>query len=107
MNLKSGDYKMSILKSADPSGTKCNRFFYEYSGLPGLGHFIHTYVNDGEPLPTFVGEPERVIIPSDIDEFIEEIWDSLNDENRISLYVRYTEMRTGEYEDRLINRHEL
>ena len=107
MNLKSGDYKMSILKSADPAGTKCNRFFYEYSGLPGLGHFIHTYINDGDPLPTFMGEPERVIIPDDIDEFTDEIWASLNEENRISLYVRYTDMRSGEYEDRLINKHEL
>ena len=107
MNLKTGDYKMSILKSADPAGTKCNRFFYEYAGLPGLGHFLHTYVNDGNPLPTFVGEPERIIIPDDIDAFTEEIWDSLNTENRISLYVRYTDMRTGEYKDRLINRHEV
>jgi len=107
MNLKSGDYKMSILKSADPAGTKCNRFFYEYSAISGLGHFIHTYINDGDPLPTFMGEPERVNIPKDIDEFTDEIWDSLNEENRISLYVRYTDMLTGEYEDRLINKHEL
>ena len=107
MNLKTGDYKMSILKSADLAGTKCNRFFFEYSGLPGLGHFIHTYINDGDPLPTFMGEPERVIIPSDIDEFTEEIWESLNEENKISLYVRYTDMRTCEYDDRLINKHEL
>lgn len=107
MNLKTGDYKLSILKSADPAGTKCNRFFYEYEGLPGLGHFIHTYVNDGSPLPTFFGEPERVIIPSDIDDFTNEIWGSLNEDNRISLYVRYTDMKTGEYDDRLINRYVL
>ena len=105
MNLKTGDYKMSILKSADPSGTKCNRFFYEYAGLPGLGHFIHTYVNDGDPLPTFMGEPERITLPNNIDDLTQEIWDSLNEENRISLYVRYTNLRTGNYKDRLINKH--
>ena len=105
MNLKTGDYKMSILKSADPSGTKCNRFFYEYAGLPGLGHFIHTYANDGDPLPTFMGEPERITLPNNIDDLTQEIWDSLNEENRISLYVRYTNLRTGNYKDRLINKH--
>lgn len=107
MNTKTGEYKMSIIKSGDYEGTVCNRFFYEYHGLPGIGHFIHTYINDGDPLPTFMGEPERIIIPNDIQYFTDEIWESLNSENKISLYVRYTDMKTGEYEDRLLNVHEI
>ena len=99
-------YKMSILKSADPEGTACNRFFYEYKALPGLGHFLHTYVTDGTPIPTFQGEPERVSIPNDIDAFTEEIWNNLNEDNRISLYVRYTDLKDGSTENRLINRFE-
>ena len=83
------DYEMSILKSADAEGTACNRYFYEYKALVGVGHFIHTYVTDGNPIPTFQGEPERVSIPSDIDEFTNDIWTNLNENNKISLYVRY------------------
>lgn len=82
-------YCMSILKSADSKGSACNRYFYEYEALAGEGRFIHTYMTDGNPLPTFTGEPARVKIPGDIDSFTEEIWNALNDENRISLYVRY------------------
>ena len=98
-------YDMSILKSADAEGSACNRFFYEYKSIAGLGHFIHTYVTDGNPIPTFQGEPERVSIPSDIDAFTKEIWDNLNENNKISLYVSYTDLASGECETRLINKN--
>ena len=99
-------YKMSILKSADAEGTACNRFFYDYAPLDGLGHFIHTYVCDGNPIPTFQGEPERVKLEGDIDEFTNMIWENLNENNKISLYVRYIDLKTGEVENRLINKHQ-
>ena len=98
-------YEMSILKSATPDGRACNRYFYEYSAIAGLGHFIHTYVADGNPLPTFLGEPERVLIPADIDAFANGIWNSLNEENKISLYVKYIDLKTGEEQYRLINKN--
>lgn len=105
-DLNDGSYEMSILKSADAEGTACNRFTFAYAPLPGLGHFLHTYVQDGSPLPTFQGEPERVEIPEDIDDFTDDIWEALDENNKISLYVRYTNLETGEYEERLINRNE-
>lgn len=80
-------YKMSILKAADPEGKACARFFYEYPATPGVGHFIHTYVGDGNPLPTFQGEPERVTIPEDIEGFANDLWNALDGNNKISLYV--------------------
>lgn len=98
-------YEMSILKSADALGTGCNRYFYEYTPIAGLGHFIHTYVTDGNPIPTFQGEPERVAIPNCIDCFAEEIWNSLNENNKISLYVRYTDLASGEVTSRIINKN--
>ncbi len=98
-------YEMSILKSADALGTACNRYFFEYSPLAGLGHFIHTYVTDGNPIPTFGGEPERVKIPDCIDCFTKEIWESLNENNKISLFVRYTELESGKVETRIINKN--
>jgi len=98
-------YEMSILKSADAEGTACNRYTFSYPALPGLGHFIHTYVCDGNPIPTFQGEPERIAIPDSIDELTENLWDALDADNKISLYVRYTDLKTGEYEDRLINKN--
>ena len=104
-DLAGGDYEMSILKSADAEGTACNRYTFSYKALPGLGHFLHTYVQDGSPLPTFQGEPERVAVPEDIDAFTEEIWNALDEDNRISLYVRLTELESGDYEERLINRN--
>jgi hypothetical protein len=99
------DYEMSILKSADPEGTQCNRYYYEYTPVAGLGHFIHTYVTDGNPIPTFQGEPERVAIPDSIDALTDAIWSNLNDSNKISLYVRYTELSTGRVEKRIINKN--
>ncbi|MBE5782909.1 MAG: inosine monophosphate cyclohydrolase [Clostridiales bacterium] len=102
-----GSYKMSILKAADPDGNACARFFYEYPATPGLGHFLHTYVCDGNPvIPTFQGEPERVKIPCCINCFTKELWDNLNEDNKISLFVRYTDIETGEYEQRIINKHQ-
>lgn len=107
MNFKKGDfnYKMSILKSADAEGTACNRFTFSYSSLNGVGHFIHTYVCDGNPIPTFQGEPERVMIPDDIDLFTGSIWNNLNEQNKISLYVRYINLETGKVENRMINKN--
>ena len=103
---KDGSYKMSILKAADPEGRACARFFYEYPATAGLGHFLHTYVCDGNPvIPTFQGEPERVSIPDCIDAFTKELWDNLDENNKISLYVRYTDLATGEFETRLLNKH--
>ena len=98
-------YQMSILKSADEKGSACNRYFYEYQPLNGLGHFIHTYVCDGNPIPTFQGEPERVKIPNNIDDFTNEIWTNLNENNKISLYVRYVDLESGVYENRMINKN--
>ena len=99
------DYKLSILKSADENGSACNRYTFNYSPLNGLGHFIHTYNCDGSPIPTFTGEPERVEIPDDIDEFTNDIWNNLNEQNKISLYVRYIDLESGEYCDRMINKN--
>ena len=98
-------YEMSILKSADAEGTACNRYTFSYPSLAGLGHFIHTYVTDGNPIPTFQGEPERVAIPNDIDEFTAKIWNNLDDNNKISLYVLYTDLESGKEEKRLINKN--
>ena len=98
-------YQMSILKSADPEGSACARFTYSYPALAGLGHFIHTYQGDGNPIPTFCGEPERVVILDDIDEMTKDLWENLNEQNKISLYVRYIDLATGEIENRMINKN--
>ena len=100
-------YKMSILKSADPEGSACNRYTYCYNSIAGLGHFIHTYNCDGNPIPTFTGEPERVAILDDIDAFCDMIWTNLNKDNKISLYVRYIDLKTGATENRMINGKEI
>ena len=98
-------YEMSILKSADAAGTACNRYLFSYPALAGLGHFIHTYVTDGNPIPTFQGEPERVAIPDSIDALTESLWNALDSSNKISLYVRYVDLATGESENRMINKN--
>ena len=98
-------YEMSILKSIDEEGSGCARYTFEYPSKPGMGHFIHTYVTDGNPLPTFLGEPERVRIPDDIDGLTEELWSNLDGDNRISLYVRYTDLSGKMTAQRLINRN--
>lgn len=98
-------YKMNILKSADALGTACNRYNFSYKALNGLGHFIHTYNCDGNPIPTFTGEPERVVIPNDIDEFTKEIWNALDENNKVSLYVSYTDIATGKEEVKILNKN--
>lgn len=98
-------YQMSILKSIDGEGSDCARYTYSYPAKSGLGHFIHTYVCDGNPIPTFQGEPERVAVDSDIDVFTEKVWNALDENNKISLYVRYTDLATGKEDNRLINKN--
>ena len=107
LKFENGDfsYRMSILKSADAEGTACNRYYFSYPSLSGLGHFIHTYVCDGNPIPTFQGEPERVKIGNDLDAFTAEIWDNLDESNKISLYTRFIDLESGEAESRLINKN--
>jgi IMP cyclohydrolase len=97
-------YEMSILKSADPGGTACVRQHFAYPALPGVGHFLHTYVTDGDPIPSFVGEPKRITIPNSPDEFAAAIWENLDAENRVSLYVRYVDLASGAVEARIINK---
>lgn len=99
------NYEMSILKSIDENGSDCCRYTYSYPSVAGLGHFIHTYNCNGDPLPTFTGEPHRISIKNNIEEFANEIWESLNVENKISLYVRYTDIETGKYTDKIINKN--
>jgi len=99
------NYALSILKSAEGDPSSCQRFTYTYENpIAGQGHFIHTYVGDGNPLPSFVGEPKLVSIPDDIDGFTELLWNSLNADNKISLFVRYIETATGKAASRIVNR---
>lgn len=97
-------YKLSILKREDKESYACQRNFYEYSCAPGIGHLIHTYVQDGNPLPSFEGEPTKIEIEDDIDTFASSIWESLDSENKISLYVRYSDFDGGNVEERIINK---
>ena len=101
-------YKMSVLKSADGDPSCCCRYTFSYDKpLAGEGRFIHTYQGDGDPLPGFEGEPERVGIgDEDIDSFAKGLWESLNEENKVSLFVRYMEIETGKAESRIINKNE-
>lgn len=109
MKVSDGDYNyaMSILKSADGDPSSCQRYTYAYSNpLAGEGHFIHTYMGDGSPLPSFEGEPKKVGISDDIDEFTEMLWQSLNEDNKVSLFVRYIDIATGKTDTRIINKNE-
>jgi len=98
-------YKLSILKSIDEVGSDSARYTFSYPSKNGLGHFIHTYNCDGNPIPTFTGEPERVSISNNIDEFTNLIWDNLDENNKISLYVRYVDLNTKKIQNRLINKN--
>lgn len=102
---KDFDYNMSILKSMDAEGSECSRYTFDYKSIKGLGHFIHTYECNGNPIPTFQGEPERVAIPNDINVFANKIWNNLDDNNKISLYVRYVNIEDGSYESVMFNKN--
>lgn len=108
LTFEDGDcaYKISIIKSLDNDGTAPARYFYCYPSKAGLGHLIHTYSGDGDPLPSFTGEPVRVQIDDDIDIFAEKLWNALDEDNRISLYIRYTDLTTGKEDNRLINKNQ-
>ena len=100
------EYRLSILKSADGDPSSCARFTFTYENpRAGEGHYLHTYLTDGDPLPSFEGEPERVDIRGEIDAFTNLIWENLNKENKISLFVRYIDIRTGRYETRIVNQY--
>ncbi len=101
-----GSFKLSILKSADQSGKYCVRETFEYPPIPGSGRFIHTYIGDGEPLPSFAGEPEEVGLGNDIDAFGNMLWENLDKDNKVSLYVRYTKVSSGEFESRIYNKNQ-
>ncbi|NLA72358.1 MAG: inosine monophosphate cyclohydrolase [Clostridiales bacterium] len=98
-------YKLSILKSGDEKGTVCDRFTFSYAPANGIGHFIHTYVKDGDPLPSFTGEPIKISVPDNIDEFTKTLWEALNEDNKISLYTRYFDTEKGKEQTRLINKY--
>ncbi len=100
------DYALSILKSSDGDPSACCRYTFAFnSPLAGEGRFIHTYMGDGDPLPSFEGEPKRVEILDDRDAFTEMLWDSLNEENKVSLFVRYIDIATGKHTSRIINKN--
>lgn len=108
--MKTGDgaynYALSILKSADGDPSSCQRFTFSYTDpLCGVGHFIHTYMGDGSPLPSFEGEPKKIATYDDIDEFTNILWDSLNEDNKVSLFVRYIDIENGTYETKIINKN--
>ena len=108
MEFRDGDfsYKLSILKSNCGREESVLRFFYEYAQpVAGEGHFIHTYKCDGNPIPSFEGEPELVNIEGDIDTFTDNIWSALNEDNKVSLFTRFTDLETGEFEDRIVNKN--
>ena len=108
MHLENGgyNYAMSILKSNNGDPSACNRFTFAYENpVAGEGHFIHTYMGDGNPLPSFEGEPVLVGIEGDIDTFTKMVWENLNEENKVSLFVRYIEIETGKHETRVVNKN--
>lgn len=101
------NYAMSILKSNHGDPDSCRRYTFAYENpKAGEGHFIHTYMHDGNPLPSFEGEPKEVEIPNDIDAFTDMLWNSLNEDNKVSLFVRYIDVETGRYETRIVNKNE-
>ncbi len=109
MHVENGeyDYAMSILKSNDGDPSCCNRYTFTYDKpIAGQGHFIHTYMHDGNPLPSFQGEPKKVAIPDDMDAFTQMVWENLNEENKVSLFVRFIDIATGEYRTTILNKNQ-
>ena len=109
MHIENGSYNyaMSILKSNNGSPDSCNRYTFAYENpAAGEGHFIHTYRCDGNPLPSFEGEPKLIGIPDDMEAFTDMLWSSLNEENKVSLFVRYIDIATGEYRTRIVNKNQ-
>ena len=109
MHVEGGNYNyaMSILKSNNGNPDSCLRFTYAYQNpAAGEGRFIHTYMHDGDPLPSFEGEPKVVAIEGDIDSFTDMVWNSLNEDNKVSLFVRFIDIETGEYETRIMNKNQ-
>ena len=108
MHIENGayNYAMSILKSADGNPESTERHTFTYSNpLPGVGRFLHTYMGDGNPLPSFEGEPEKVAISGDIDAFTNSVWNALNEDNKVSLFVRFINIADGSYETRIVNKN--
>ena len=108
MHIENGEYNyaMSILKSNNGNPDSCNRFTFAYNNCPaGEGHFISTYLHDRNPLPSFEGEPKLLDIPDDMDAFADLLWESLNEENKVSLFVRYIDIETGIYKSKIINKN--
>ena len=109
MHIENGtfNYAMSILKSNNGTPESCNRYTFAYENpAAGEGHFIHTYKRDGNPLPSFEGEPKLIAIPDDMDAFAGSLWNSLNADNKVSLFVRYIDIATGTYETKIINKNQ-
>lgn len=99
-------YSLSILKSAEGDPTACHRFTFSYDcPIDGIGHFIHTYQGDGNPLPSFEGEPEKIRITGDIDAFTSKLWNNLNEDNKVSLFVRFIDIETGKADTRIVNKN--
>ncbi|MBR4605037.1 MAG: inosine monophosphate cyclohydrolase, partial [Lachnospiraceae bacterium] len=108
MHIEGGhyNYAMSILKSNEGDPSSCLRYTFAYNNpLAGEGRFIHTYIGDGNPLPSFAGEPTKVDISGDIDAFTEMVWNALNEDNKVSLFVRFIDIATGKYETRIVNKN--
>ncbi|MBD5534689.1 MAG: inosine monophosphate cyclohydrolase [Lachnospiraceae bacterium] len=109
LQVENGSYRyaMSILKSNDGDAASCLRYTFDYENpATGEGRFIHTYMHDGTPLPSFSGEPKKVEIPDNMEAFTEMLWNSLNEENKVSLFVRYIDIATGEYRTKIINKNQ-
>lgn len=109
MHIENGKYSyaMSILKSNHGDGSSCVRHTFDYeTPLAGEGHFIHTYMHDGNPLPSFEGEPKLVELMDDMNLFTDMLWNSLNEENKVSLFVRYIDIATGQYDTKIINKNQ-
>ncbi len=100
------NYALSIIKTSDGDPSACSRYMFAYNNpIPGEGHFLHTYMGDGDPLPSFEGEPERVDVLDDIDAYTDLLWRNLNEDNKVSLFVRYINILDGSYESRIVNKN--